>query len=73
MNNLPPPIYVLVVAVFITSLGAGPINPIIGAFEFERISNNMRGRVFGAISAGAMIAMPLGMLLGGISTESLGT
>jgi MFS family permease len=33
----------------------------------------MRGRVFGAITAGAWVAMPLGMLLGGILTENLGT
>lgn len=44
-----------------------------GAVEFERIPPNMRGRVFGAITAGAWIAMPLGMLLGGIFTERFGT
>jgi MFS family permease len=53
-------------------LGAGPLNPIIGAVEFERIPENMRGRVFGAITAGAWIAMPLGMLFGGVFTEKLG-
>ncbi len=68
-----PPIYILVTVVLITSLGAGPLNPIIGAVEFERIPVNMRGRVFGAIRAGAWIAMPLGMLLGGVFTDKLGT
>jgi predicted MFS family arabinose efflux permease len=68
-----PPIWVLVVVTLITSLGAGPLNPIIGAIEFERIPANMRGRVFGAITAGAWIAMPLGMLLGGVLTDRLGT
>jgi predicted MFS family arabinose efflux permease len=68
-----PPILLLVVATFISSLGAGPLNPIIGAVEFERIPPNMRGRVFGAITSGAWVAMPLGMLLGGILTENLGT
>ncbi len=57
----------------ITSIGAGPLNPIIGAIEFERIPSHMRGRVFGAVTAGAWIAMPLGMLLGGILTDKLGT
>jgi MFS family permease len=70
---LNPPIYILVATVLITSIGAGPLNPIIGAVEFERIPADMRGRVFGAIRAGAWIAMPLGMLLGGVLTESLGT
>ena len=44
-----------------------------GAIEFERILTNMRGRVFGVITAGAWVAMPLGMLLGGILTDRLGT
>ena len=70
---LHPPIYVLVASVLFTSIGAGPLNPIIGAVEFERIPANIRGRVFGAITAGAWIAMPLGMLLGGILTDRFGT
>lgn len=68
-----PPIVVLIITTLITSIGAGPLNPIIGAVEFERIPSNMRGRVFGAVTAGAWIAMPLGMLLGGIFTDKLGT
>lgn len=70
---LHPPIYVLVASVLFTSMGAGPLNPIIGAVEFERIPSTMRGRVFGAITAGAWIAMPLGMLLGGVLTDRFGT
>lgn len=70
---LEPPISILVASVLIASIGAGPLNPILGAVEFERIPADMRGRVFGAIRAGAWIAMPLGMLLGGVLTESLGT
>ncbi|MGZ9225139.1 MAG: MFS transporter [Anaerolineales bacterium] len=70
---LHPPIYVLVAFVLFTSMGAGPLNPIIGAVEFERIPSTMRGRVFGAITAGAWIAMPLGMLLGGVLTDRFGT
>ncbi len=68
-----PPAWVLIVVTLITSIGAGPLNPIIGAIEFERIPGNMRGRVFGAVTAGAWIAMPLGMLLGGVLTDRLGT
>lgn len=37
-----------------------------GGGEFERIPADMRGRVFGAITAGAWLAMPLGILLGGV-------
>ncbi len=68
-----PPVWVLVAATLITSIGAGPLNPIIGAIEFERIPSSMRGRVFGAITAGAWLAMPFGMLLGGVLTDRLGT
>lgn len=68
-----PSLAVLLSVTFLCSLGAGPLNPIIGAVEFERIPANMRGRVFGAITAGAWVAMPLGMLLGGLLTEKLGT
>lgn len=68
-----PPVWILIVVTLITSIGAGPLNPIIGAIEFERIPSHMRGRVFGAITAGAWIAMPLGMLLGGVLTDKLGT
>ena len=68
-----PPFPILVGVALICSIGAGPLNPIIGAVEFERIPPNMRGRVFGAITAGAWLAMPLGMLLGGILTDRFGT
>jgi len=68
-----PSIAVLIVVTVITSIGAGPLNPIIGAVEFERIPPNMRGRVFGAIGAGAWLAMPFGMLLGGLLTDKYGT
>ncbi len=67
-----PPIAILLTATFVSSIGAGPLNPIIGAVQFERIPPDMRGRVFGAITAGAWIAMPLGMLIGGVFTEKLG-
>jgi len=68
-----PPLIVLILVTFITSIGAGPVNPIIDAIELERVPQTMRGRVFGAVIAGAWIAMPLGMLLGGILTDRLGT
>jgi MFS family permease len=67
-----PPLWVTLTFVVLFSLGAGPLNPIIGAVELDRIPKNMRGRVGGAISAGAWSAMPLGMLIGGLLTEQLG-
>lgn len=68
-----PPVWILILVTLITSLGAGAVSPIIGAVEFERIPPHMRGRVIGAITAGVGLAMPLGLLLGGVLTENLGT
>lgn len=67
-----PSIWIAIPFVVIASMGAGPLNPIIGAVEYERVPKNMRGRVGGAIGAGAWSAMPLGMLIGGVLTEQLG-
>lgn len=67
-----PPLPIILLATFIASIGAGPLNPIIDAVEYERIPPQMRGRVFGTITAGAWAAMPLGTLLGGVATEQLG-
>lgn len=59
--------FILVEAV--VGLAAGPLNPIIGTIEYERIPAEMRGRVFGAITAGAYAAVPLGMLAAGFLIE----
>jgi MFS family permease len=67
-----PALGVVLIFTFISSLGAGPLNPIIDALEYERIPPHMRGRVFGVITAGAWAAMPLGTLLGGVFTEQFG-
>ncbi|MEA4907672.1 MAG: MFS transporter [Chloroflexi bacterium] len=67
-----PSLGVILLAGFVAGVAAGPINPIIGAVEFERIPPDMRGRVFGAVTAGAWVAMPLGTLLGGLFTERFG-
>lgn len=69
---LQPSFTALLAATLITSIGAGPLNPIIGAVLFERVPADMRGRVFGPVTAGAWMAMPIGMLLGGVLTESFG-
>lgn len=67
-----PPAWVMILVTVVTSIGAGPISPIIGAIELERVPPHMRGRVFGAITAGVGLAMPLGLLVGGVLTEKLG-
>jgi len=66
------PFPVIIAVTIISGVGAGPLNPIIDVVAYERIPADMRGRVFGAITAGAWVAMPLGVLLGGILTEQFG-
>jgi len=66
------PLPALLTVVIVCSVGAGPLNPIIDAVSYEHIPADMRGRVLGTITAGAWLAMPLGVLLGGVLTEQLG-
>lgn len=66
------PLPALLTMVFVCSVGAGPLNPILDAVAYEHIPADMRGRVLGTITAGAWLAMPLGVLLGGVFTEQLG-
>jgi MFS family permease len=69
---LQAPLPVLVAAVAVAGLAAGSLNPILGAVEFERVPEHLRGRVFGLINAGAWAGVPLGALLGGIAVDTIG-
>ncbi len=53
-------------------LAAGPINPLLGTLQFQLVPAELRGRVFGAITAGAWAAIPVGVLLGGVVVEAIG-
>jgi predicted MFS family arabinose efflux permease len=59
-----------VVAVW--GVAVGPINPILATVEYERIPPALRGRVLGAITAGAWASIPAGALLGGLVIEWAG-
>jgi MFS family permease len=59
-----PPVVVLAV-LFCAGLAAGAINPILQSALFRQIPRDARARVFGATTAVAASAMPLGSLLGG--------
>jgi MFS family permease len=67
-----PPLPVVLLAQFVSGIAAGPINPVLSTIEYERIPPDMRGRVLGTITAGAWMAMPLGVLLGGYAIEWMG-
>jgi MFS family permease len=56
----------------ISALGAGGLNPIIGAVEYERVPRHLQARVLGAVGATAWAGIPVGSLAGGALTEMIG-
>jgi MFS family permease len=62
----------MVAAGVVSGLAAGSLNPIIGAIELERTPPQVRGRVLGAITAGAWAGIPVGGLLGGVGAAAIG-
>ena len=61
-----------IVGFAITGTGLGPINPILGTLQYERVPERLRARVFGAVSAGVMAGAPIGALLGAGLVELVG-
>ncbi|MCA1557556.1 MAG: MFS transporter, partial [Acidobacteria bacterium] len=64
-----PPLIFLIVAFGLLGFASGPLNPIIMTVVQERVPAEMRGRVFGTMTAGAYLAVPMGMLLAGYMVE----
>ena len=56
----------------LAGLGAGGINPILGAVQYRRIPRHLQVRVMGAVNAAAWAGMPVGGLLAGGLVESVG-
>lgn len=54
------------------SLGAGLVNPMVFTLIMKETPQNLLGRVMGVISAGAMVASPLGMIAVGPLLDSIG-
>jgi MFS family permease len=67
-----PSFPVTLAALAVGGFAVGPINPLLMAVEYELIPPNLRGRVLGAIQAGAWSAIPIGILLGGAVVEAVG-
>jgi MFS family permease len=66
------PYAILIGVSILAGLGAGVLNPIMSTVQFERIPVEMRARVIGVISAGAIGAVPLGVLMTGFVLDKLG-
>jgi MFS family permease len=62
----------MLVIAFVAGFGAGSINPILGAVEFERVPRHLQARVIGAIGALAWAGIPFGGILGGALAENIG-
>jgi MFS family permease len=58
---------------FLAGLPLGAIGPLLGAVQLERIPEELRGRVLGAVGSVSMSAAPLGMLIAGPIVEWSGT
>jgi MFS family permease len=62
----------LVITQAICGFCIGPINPLFSTIQFERVPAEKRARVFGAGTAGSMLATPLGGLLAGGLAATMG-
>jgi MFS family permease len=62
----------VLVVMLIGGLGAGGINPILGAVQYSRVPRNMQARVLGAVGATAWVGIPVGSLAGGALVAGLG-
>lgn len=62
----------LLAVFFLSGLGAGGLNPILGAVEYERVPRHLQARVLGAVGATAWAGIPVGSLAGGALAEGLG-
>ena len=50
----------------------GPVNPLFDTVAYERVPAALRARVFGALTAGAMLGSPLGGLVAGLLGPAIG-
>lgn len=50
----------------------GQVNPLFDTIAYERVPAAMRARVFGALTAGAMLGAPLGGLFAGLLAPAIG-
>jgi MFS family permease len=57
-----PPLPVMVALLALAGLTSGPVNPIAFTVMQERVPAVVRGRVFGAVIGGVLVAAPVGMI-----------
>lgn len=69
---LTPPLWLCCLLLFGMGVVGGPLNPILMAVRQERVPSELRGRVFGTSAAIAYLAIPAGMLVGGVMITAIG-
>ncbi|MFE7130760.1 MFS transporter [Streptomyces sp. NPDC057638] len=62
----------LALTMVLGGLGAGVLNPVLSTVMYERIPEALRSRVLGVITAGTLMATPLGGLVAGPLVERVG-
>lgn len=66
------PLWVVLPVLFVGGLGAGTLNPILGAVELERIPVQLRARVMSVLTSGSQVLVPFGGIVGGLLSERFG-
>ncbi len=67
------PIFPLLLVIYaITGLSVGPVNPLLDTVQYERVPIEMRARVFGTVTAGVFVGMPLGAIISGYFVTWIG-
>jgi MFS family permease len=67
----PSPVWLLP-AMAVSGLGSGMLNPILLPVIYQRVPENLRGRVLSLVVAGALAAMPVGTLVAGVLLDGIG-
>ena len=70
--GLGAPLWAVVIVCFVGGIGAGTINPILGAVQFERIPAHLRARVLALTNSAAWVLIPFGGLVGGLLSDRFG-
>jgi len=67
-----PSLWISWALLLVTGIGSGMVNPLIQTVVQTRTPASLLGRVMGALTAGAMAATPIGLLLGGNVIAAIG-
>ena len=67
-----PPFGVIVAAALVGGIAYGPFSPLLTTVAGERTPEEVRGRVFGILTAITAVAAPMGLLLVGFGLQAIG-